>query len=83
MPEMGTTMVNASHKATTSSATHFHPPSGSIFCRVALPLTDTYLPAVLRSQRCRSTSGKVTAMMHTATAAIRWYDGVPSLLVSL
>ena len=29
------------------------------------------------------TSGKVIATMHTATAAIRWYDGVPSLLVSL
>ena len=29
------------------------------------------------------TSGNVTAMMHTATAAIRWYDGVPSLFVSL
>ena len=71
MPESGTTIVNISHSATMPSATHFQPPSGSNFCRVALPLTDTYLPAVFSSQRCSSTSGNVIATMHTATAAIR------------
>ena len=63
--------MNASQSATTASATHFHPPSGSSFWRVALPFTDTNLPAVLKSQRCSNTSGNVIATMHTATAAIR------------
>ena len=72
MPEIGSTMVKSSHKATIVSAIHFQPPSGNSFCRVALPFTETYLPEVLSSQRCSSTSGKVTATMHTATAAIRW-----------
>ena len=72
MPEIGTTMVKTSHRATIASASHFQPRSGKSFCRVALPLTETYLPAVFRSQRCSKTSGKVTATMHTATAAIRW-----------
>ena len=71
MPESGTTTVKTSHSATIAAATHFQPPSGSGRCRPALPFTVTYLPAFFSSQRCSSTSGKVIATMHTATAAIR------------
>ena len=66
-----------------AAATQRQWPSGSGRWRPALPLTVTNLPAFLSRYRCSITSGNVTATMHTATAAIRWYDGVPSLLVSL
>ena len=83
MPVIGSTMVNSSQPAISANASHFQRPSGIAFWRAPLPLIETYLLADLSSQRCIITSGIVTITRQTATAAIRWYDGVPSLLVSL
>jgi len=72
MPETGTITVTNSQARIKASASHFHGPSISGRWRADLPFIATKRCADLSRARCSSTSGKVTAMMQVATAAIRW-----------
>ena len=83
IPDSGTITLMNSQNPSSPTAAHFHLPSGNSRMRPALPLIVAYRRAFCSSLRCSRTSGTVSATMQIATAAIKWYEGVPSLLVSL